>query len=77
MGSPEIEALLTHLAVQDKVAASSQNQAFSALVFLSKEVLRQDLGTINALRAKPSRYLPTVLTSAEVSSAIAYQAKRS
>jgi integron integrase len=67
MGSSEIEAFLTHLAVKEQVAASTQNQAFSALLFLYREVLRQELPTsINATRAKPTRYLPTVLTKAEV-----------
>jgi site-specific recombinase XerD len=67
MGSLEIEAFLTHLAVKERVAASTQNQAFSALLFLYRQVLRQELPTsINAIRAKPTRYLPTVLTKAEV-----------
>ena len=67
MGSAEIEAFLSHLAVQEKVVASTQNQAFSALLFLYREVLRQELGeSVNAMRAKRSHYLPTVLTKAEV-----------
>jgi integron integrase len=66
MGRPEIEAFLTHLAVNERVAASTQNQAFSAILFLYKEVLCLELADINALRAKPSHYLPTVLTKAEV-----------
>ena len=41
MGRVEIEAFLTHLAVERHVAASTQNQALSALLFLYKEVLRQ------------------------------------
>jgi site-specific recombinase XerD len=44
MGTPEVEAFLTHLAVNEKVAASTQNQALSALLFLYREVLHQDLG---------------------------------
>ena len=40
MGSSEIEAFLTHLAVQEQVAASTQNQALSAILFLYREVLR-------------------------------------
>ena len=40
MGVPEIEAFLTHLAVEGNVAASSQNQALSALLFLYKHVLK-------------------------------------
>jgi integron integrase len=66
MGAPEIEAFLTHLAVQKRVAASTQNQALSALVFLYRHVLHQDMGgKIDAVRAKQSRYLPTVLTHSE------------
>lgn len=66
MGSAEIEAFLTHLAVTEKVAASTQNQAFSALLFLYRHVLKLELDLpIDALRAKPSRYLPTVLTPDE------------
>ena len=67
MGAPEIEAFLTHLAVQERVAASTQNQAFSALLFLYREVLRQELDeSIDAVRAKQPRQLPTVLTKEEV-----------
>jgi integron integrase len=71
MGVPEIEAFLTHLAVQEHVAAATQNQAFSALLFLYKEVLCLPLDErIDAIRAKPSRKLPTVLTPEEVRSII-------
>lgn len=66
MGAPEVEAFLTHLAVKENVAASTQNQALSALLFLYREVLRQDLGPIDALRAKKPKRLPTVLTKEEV-----------
>jgi integron integrase len=66
MGAAEVEQFLSHLAVQERVAASTQNQALSALLFLYREVLRQELDdSINSVRAKPSRYLPTVLTQAE------------
>jgi integron integrase len=71
MGVPEIEAFLTHLAVQEHVAASTQNQALSALLFLYREVLFLPLDArIDAVRAKPSRKLPTVLTKDEVRSVI-------
>jgi hypothetical protein len=71
MGVPEIEAFLTHLAVVDEVAASTQNQALSALLFLYRVVLQQELDQqIDALRAKRSRYLPTVLTQEEVKTII-------
>ncbi len=67
LGTEHIEAFLTHLAVDEQVAASTQNQALSALLFLYREVLRLDLDLrINALRAKRPHRLPTVLTHAEV-----------
>jgi site-specific recombinase XerD len=43
MGAREVEAFLTHLAVASKVAAATQNQVLSALLFLYREVLGQDL----------------------------------
>jgi integron integrase len=67
MGSAEIEAFLTDLTVNRQVAASTQNQALSALLFLYRAVLKQELDmSIDAVRAKRSRYLPTVLTREEV-----------
>ncbi len=66
MGVEEVEAFLTHLAVVDNVAASTQNQALSALLFLYKFVLEQELPSVDALRAKKSHYLPTVLTKEEI-----------
>ena len=63
MGRTEIEAFLTDLAVNGEVAASTQNQAFSALLFLYKKVLNKDVfKNIDALRAKKPQRLPTVLT---------------
>ena len=67
MGIAEIEAFLTHLAVQKNVAASTQNQALSALIFLYREVLHLELpGLIDAVRANKPKRLPTVLTKDEV-----------
>ena len=66
MGAAEVQAFLTHLAVEKNVAASTQNQALSALLFLYREVLHQDQENLNALRAKKLKRLPTVLTRAEV-----------
>jgi len=65
MGAAEVEAFLTHLAVQENVAASTQNQALSALLFLYRQVLHQELGPLDALRAKRPKRLPTVLTKEE------------
>ncbi|MCH8292256.1 integron integrase [Candidatus Poribacteria bacterium] len=67
MGAREIEEFLTHLAVNENVAASTQNQAFSALLFLYREVLKIQLDDlIDAVRAKKPQRLPTVLTKEEV-----------
>jgi integron integrase len=67
MGSAEVAAFLTHLAVTEHVAASTQNQAFSALLFLYREVLQQPLDlSSGTIRAKRPKNLPTVLTKAEV-----------
>ena len=73
MGSAEIEAFLTHLAVDQNVAASTQNQALSALLFLYREVLKKDLDpySIDAVRAKRPKRLPTVMTREEVRAVIA------
>lgn len=69
MGVPEITQFLTHLAVDLNVAASTQNQALNALVFLYRQVLHQELeGRIDAIRAKKPQRLPTVLTREEVRS---------
>ncbi|MCK4316796.1 MAG: integron integrase, partial [Anaerolineae bacterium] len=66
MGAAEIEAFLTYLAVDRNVAASTQNQALSALIFLYRQVLKQDLvGSIDSVRAKRPKRLPTVLTKEE------------
>lgn len=67
MGAAEVEAFLSDLAVNGQVAASTQNQALSALLFLYREVLEAALPWLdNLTRAKPSRHLPVVLTPAEV-----------
>jgi integron integrase len=71
MGSIEIEAFLSHLAVNEKVAASTQNQALCALLFLYRHVLKLESPlTFDAVRAKRSNYLPTVLTKEEAISVI-------
>ena len=65
-GAPEVEAFLTHLAVQGKVAASTQNQALNAIVFLYRHVLKQELGWLEGLeRAKKPARLPVVFTRDE------------
>lgn len=69
LSAPHVEKFLNYLAVQKRVSASTQNQALNALVFLYKNVLRQDLGDLpNLLRAQRSKRLPVVLTRLEVMS---------
>ena len=72
MGADEVRAFLTHLAVEARVSASTQNQALCALVFLYREVLGCELGDFSAaVRARTPQRLPVVLTRAEVSALLA------
>jgi integron integrase len=64
-GAAEIEAFLTHLAVQEQVAAATQNQALNAILFLYRAVLKLEVSDVNAIRAKRTESIPTVLTPAE------------
>ena len=67
MGAAEVTAFLTALAVRDRVAASTQNQALNALLFLYREILGVELPWLDGLvRAKRPQHLPTVLTREEV-----------
>jgi integron integrase len=67
MGGAEVEAFLTDLAVHGHVAAGTQNQALSALLFLYREVLGAELPWMESVvRAKRPRRLPVVLTQDEV-----------
>lgn len=72
MDAPEITAFLTDLAVREKVSASTQNQAFSALLFLYRDVLERDLsGLDRTVRAKVPERLPLVLSRSEVAAVLA------
>jgi len=72
MGKQEISQFLTSLAVDRRVAASTQNQALAALLFLYQDVLDCDPGWIDDIvRAKRPRRLPVVLTAAEVDALLA------
>jgi site-specific recombinase XerD len=70
MGKIEIELYLTKLATKDNVSPTTQNQAFSAILFLYKEVLGLDISewNIQALRAQERKHIPVVLTKDEVKS---------
>jgi integron integrase len=73
MGRREVEQFLTHLAVQQDVGASTQNQALSAIVFLYREVLKQPVhGIDDVIRARRTRRLPVVLSREEVSTVLGY-----
>lgn len=72
LGAPEVTAFLTWLATERRVAASTQTQAFSAVLFLYKEVLRKDIGAIEHVpRAKPSVHVPVVMSVDEVRTVLA------
>lgn len=67
MGAVEVEAFLSHLAVERHVSASTQNQAKAALLYLYKQVLEIDLPWLNeVVQAKRPKRLPVVLTPTEV-----------
>jgi integron integrase len=71
MGDAEVQSFLSHLAVQQKVSASTQNQALSALLFLYREVLKQDLSVgYDTSGARQSKTIPTVLTKEEVTAVL-------
>jgi len=72
MGEAEVEAFLSHLAVARDVAASTQNQALNALVFLYEQVLQRPLGVLSEFARvnRPAR-LPAVLTAEETQRVLA------
>ena len=73
MGAVEVQAFLTHLAVEGNVAAATQNQAFAALLFLYHKVLQKPIGNIeNVVRAKSPKRLPNVLSKDEVQRLLTY-----
>ncbi len=72
MGATEVEAYLTHLAVDNRVSPSTQNQAKSALLFLYREVLELPLPWLDKVtQAKAPTRLPVVLTVSEVQAVLA------
>ena len=72
MAEPEINAFLTHLAVKEKVSASTQNQALSALLFLYRNVISREVGELGkVIRARKPKRLPVVMTREEVEALLA------
>ena len=76
MGVEEVERFLTWLATNQSVAASTQTQALSALLFLYKHVLKMDLPNLDAVRAKRPKLLPFVLSRCADEKPIAKASKR-
>jgi len=66
MGSEEVNAFLTHLAVKEQVSASTQNQALAALLFLYRDLLERELELEGVVRARTNHRIPVVLSEAEV-----------
>ena len=67
MGGPEVEAFLSHLATEGRVASSTQNQALAAFLFLYRDVLQKELPWMDGMvRAKRPARVPVVLTEGEV-----------
>lgn len=71
MGNKEVTDYLTYLAVKKEVAPNTQNQAFSAILFMYRDVLDLPLVGIDAVRAKSSQKLPVVFTREEVRNILA------
>lgn len=73
LGAAEIRGYLSHLAVDRSVSASTQNVAFSALLFLYAKVLKVEMGEIEKVeRARRSKYQPTVFTKVEVEAILSH-----
>jgi len=71
MGGQEVQQFLSHLAVEGRVAASTQSQALSAILFLYQQVLKQDIGWLDeVVRAKQPHRVPVVLTQDEVTAVL-------
>jgi integrase len=67
LSQQDVVEFLTYLAVKQQVSASSQNQAFNALLFLYKQVLKKESGEIKGVaRAKRRPYVPVVLSREEI-----------
>jgi len=72
LSTTDVKDFLTFLAVKQKVSASSQNQAFNALLFFFRHVLNREFGKIDGVvRAKRTRYIPVVLSREEIDAIVA------
>jgi integron integrase len=66
LNGQDVTDYLTHLAVDKKVSASTQNQAFNAILFMFRHVLKKEMGSVDAKRAKTSQHIPEWLTREEL-----------
>lgn len=73
MGGPEVEAFLSMLATERHVSAPTHNQAYSALLFLHREVLAVDLPWLDGVnRPAQKKRIPSILTKDEVADLLAH-----
>lgn len=72
MAETEVEQFLSHLATKERIAASTQNVAFAALIYLYREILSIELQDVSALRAKRRLRVPEVLSTSEVKQLLAH-----
>ena len=71
----DVKGYLIHLAVKQKVATSTRNQALNALLFLFRHILKKELAHLDGIvRAKTSRYIPVVLSREEIDTILQYLA---
>jgi len=75
LSTADVKDFLTSLAVKRRVSASTQNQAFNALLFFFRHVLHKEFGKIDGVvRAKRKRYIPVVLSREEIETILTYLA---
>jgi hypothetical protein len=72
IGTVEVQAFQIHLALEEHISASAQNQLLSTLLFLYSNILSLDLGLVDSVHAKPSQHVPTVLSRAEMQACPGY-----
>jgi hypothetical protein len=73
LSSDDVKEFLTYLAVKRKVSATTQNQAFNALLFLYRHVVKSEFGKIDGVvRAKRKPYIPVVLSREEIDEILSY-----
>ncbi len=73
LSSADVKEYLTYLAVKSRIASSTQNQAFNALLFLFRHVFKKDFGDQRDVpRAKKSKYIPVVLSRPEIDAILKY-----